>query len=349
MAKPAVPHVTLELWRDVLDRVAQYRQAAPWRWVPDYAISAYVDRGRQPWFACILGGAGQIFGLCLYRGATGLRFHRLVQESEGELEPAEHLHTQDAVTVWFGPKAGLDPVQRKIYGELGFAPTKGARNAWPEIRSHRPGFFPWHPEEEELRVLRDAIPGVLRFADFYRQHPDCYEQRGEWDIPSVPTNGAANSGEAIEWRTWLTPPEPEIPPPVLLDLNAASIQQARALPQSDDVLEVDWFYAPEVVAEEGRPFYPRFLAVLRGYGGFCYAMELLKPSDDAAVVAAAMIVDATEQLRARPAKIHSTKPELAFRLAPLATALGAESNKVRQLPAFAEFRRELEKRALGHR
>ncbi|PTY08031.1 hypothetical protein DB347_00130 [Opitutaceae bacterium EW11] len=267
-----------------------------------------------------------------------------MEELGEKLDPADFRYEQDAVSVWYGPKAQLDPEQRKLYQKLGFAPQGGDRLSWPDIRSHRPGFFPWYPEESELRVLVDVIPGILCLAEIYRSHPDCYDRRDGLELPAVPAAGAPVKLDSLQWRTWLTPPPPEIGPAVQVDLASPAFRRAAALPRQDETLEVDWFYMPEAVMEEGRPFYGRCLAVFREHGGYCFGMDLLKPGDDAAIRAATMILEAVERLGARPARITATKPELAERLRPLAASLGAESKTVHRLLSVGEFRAGLEAR-----
>lgn len=265
-----------------------------------------------------------------------------MQELGEAFDPAEHQHEHDAVTVWFGSKTDLDREQRKLYQNLGFVPKRGDRLGWPDVRSHRPGFFPWYPEESEMRVVRDALPGILIFAGIYRRHPDCYDGHGEWDLPSVPAAGSPATLERLEWRTWLNPPRPEIGPSIPVDVDVPAFWRAAALAQADETIEVDWFYMSEAVVEDGRPFYARCLAVFRENAGYCFGMELLKPEDDAAVRAAAMIIQAVERLGARPTKILATKEDLAIRLRPLAASLGAESKTVHRLTAVGEFRQGLE-------
>lgn len=339
MAKPALPPVAKELWSALLTQLIDYRKAEPWRWMPDSAVAAYVDAAGQSWFATVLGNAGQVFGLALHRGSTGLRFLRKVQEMGADFHPAEHRHAHDAVTVWYGPKSDLDREQRQRYRDLGFAPKQRDRLGWPDVRSHRPGFFPWHPEESEIRALLEAIPRVLCFAEFYRRHPDSIDEHGPLEIPTF-TFGA--SPDKWEWRVWLNPTPEEIEPAVSIDPDMPILRHATSLPQAHETIELDWFYTPEPVVEGGRPFYPRCVAAVRTNGGYCFGMELIQPDEDAAVRAAGMILHAIKRLGARPAQILTTKEDLAARLRPLATSLGAESLAVRHLASFDEFRASLE-------
>jgi hypothetical protein len=341
MVKPAAQPFSVELWREALGPLLEFRRAEPWRWTPDSAVSVYIDMLGQPWFTCILGVNAEVFGLCLYRGAEGLKLYRTVQELGAAFDPAEHQFGHDAVTVWYGPKGDLDPRQRDIWRKVGYVPKRGDRLAWPDVRSHRPGYFPWQPDEHELRALMTAVPGVLRFAELYRHHPTLYDDHGELDIPTVPAKENALTLDTLEWRTWATPPPAKIEPPVPVDRNDPAFERAASLPVANETIEVDWFHMPDPVSEGDRPFYPRCIAALRSNGGYCFGMELLKPDDDCVPRAAALILKAIERLGARPIRIVATKAELAIRLQPLAASLGMEARQVRRLGAAEEFRADL--------
>lgn len=337
MPSPTLPTVSPELWRTVLERLSEFRSIEPWNWVPDSALSAYIDAAGQPWFACVLGNGGQVFGLCLYRGAAGLRLYREVQAFGDASTVAEYRYHVDAITVWYEAKSAMERRQRELFEGLGYRPKRGDRMGWPAIRSHRPGFFPWYPDESELSVLVEVVPRLLRFAEMYRGDPDCYHERGAEDLPTLPQPNTQGTLHNLEWRTWVNPPAEQSPPPVPVNPEAPNFRRAAALPSAPEVLELDWFFTPEPVLETGRPFFPRCLAIFRQYGGYCFGTELLRPDEDPARRAADMILDAVVQLGARPARIVTTRKDLAERLEPLASSLGAKAGTARRLASVEVF------------
>jgi hypothetical protein len=339
MPKDDASDVPTEVWREALDRLIEFRGAEPWKWIPDSAMTAHVDATGQPWFGCVLGNAKQVFGLCLYRGEAGFKFHRKLLEAGSELDPGAARFEHDAITAWYGAKKELIPEQRALFERLGFAPPRGQKLSWPDVRSHRPGYFPWWPDEEELRVLSDFIPRMLTFAALYRSHPECYESHGQWELPTLPEAGAARSIEDLEWRTWLNSPAQPIPPPVAVDPEDPLFRRVAALGQAEgEALEVDWFYSTEGMTDGTRPYYPRCLGVIREYGGYCFGVELLRPDEDSAAKAVPLILVAIEKLGARPARIVTSREELALRLQPLAERLGAETCVDEHMASFEDFR-----------
>lgn len=338
MPRKDFPDVPNEVWRGTLDRLIEFRKAEPWKWIPDSAMTAHVDATGQPWFGCVLGNAKQVFGLCLYRGEAGFKFHRKIQEPGSAYEPSVARFENDAISVWYGSKSELMPEQRALFESLGFAPPRGQKLGWPDVRSHRPGYFPWLPDESELRVLSDFIPRMLHFAAMYRVDPDCYDSHAQRELPTLPEAGASMDSKNLEWRTWLNPPAQPIAPPVTADTEDPLFRLVANLEQAEEALEVDWFYSTEGMTDGDRPFYPRCLGVLREYGGYCFGLELLRPDEDVATKAMPIILRAIEKLGARPTRIVTGREDLAIRLRPLAESLGAETCVAEHMASFEEFR-----------
>jgi len=324
----------MELWRSVLQEALTFRQDEPWLWMKDADASVYLDGAGNSWVACVLGNAGQVYGLCLYRGEGGLRLFRQMSSASPLSDPARFEYSHDAITVWFGPKKDLDEVQVDRYRKLGYTGRKGDRMAWPDVRSHRPGYFAWHPEESEVKALAEALPQVLGFARLFRTRLDVYNFHGEDDLPLLPASGQPVSWKTVEWRTWATPAETEVGPALAVDEGSGDFRALAGLPMSHELeLECDLRFMPEPVTDGGRPYYPRGACVLRGTDAFCCGMELLRPNDDAVAVAAAVLTKAMRQLGTRARRIAVARQDLWKRLLPWAQALNIELQQQRRLPA----------------
>ena len=342
MPQPTPSPVPLDLWRDLLAAMIAYRRAEPWLWMGDAAASVYVDENGQPWFACVLGAGRQVYGLCLYRGANGLRLFRELCESGGEYDFSQLSLRQDAVTVWFGPKSDLDTVQIERYRALSYVPRRGERLAWPDVRSLRPGYFPWHPEESEVRVLLAALPAVVRLASLVRQHPGCYDEHDECELPTLPAHDASVAIDTLEWRLWPTPQEPEPLAPAAFSDQDRSLLQAKGLPVASGVdVEIDVIFMPEPVSDGERPYYPRCILIFRGDNGVCCAMRLVKPAEDSGRIASEMLLAVLAEIRFRPRRLLACRRDFAVQLTPVARQLGTPLKLVPRLASSMEFQEGL--------
>jgi hypothetical protein len=301
--------------------------------------AVFVDDTGLPWFASVLGAAREVYGLALYRGDGGWRMVQRLQASDGLPDMAELGYEQDALTLWFDGKNALDEHQRARWQALGYTPRRGERHAWPDIRSHRPGWFPWHPDESEVRVLAAALPPIRRFCEFLRDHPGSFDGRGPVERPVIRASEAPLTPASLEWRHWnATAP---VPRPVRLT-DEVLLAQLGELPQAADFeLEADWFYTPEAVADDSRPYFPRASVIVRGDGGYCQSVELATPADVIEKKLGDALVQAVFQLGARPERVVVRRAELAAALAPLAGQLGCAMRPVKRLRYVEELRASL--------
>ena len=279
-SRPKPPEVPLELWRRALEAALAFRTLAPWEWMNDSEIAAVVDAGGRPWFASVLGAAGQVYGLALYRGAAGLRVVQQLMAARGPEDWEELRFAQDGLTVWFGPKSELRKEDRERYAALGYQPVRGARLAWPSFLDHRPGFVAWPPDADDLSWMVEVIPAVRCLAEILRDHPGLFEDRGQFEFPLISLKKLFANPDGLEWRHWELGPERESAKTVQIDDPTISAR-LKELPVSPSAsLDVDWSYHPEGVVDGGRPFYPRDLQVFEARSGACLAFELTGPADD---------------------------------------------------------------------
>src|SRR5258708_9447468 len=150
--QPKPPSVPLPVWQELLVAANAFRTVQPWAWLDDADIFALIDDDGRPWFPSVLGAAGLVFGLALYRGESGLRF---LLETAATLEdsPRDAAFMQDALLLEWGAKQDLAPQYLAVLAALGHRPRPRERHAWPSFRSHSPGWLPCHFDEAEARAL----------------------------------------------------------------------------------------------------------------------------------------------------------------------------------------------------
>jgi len=333
----------MDLWREALERACVFRKLAPWQWMDDTAISVFIDGDNAPWFACVLGGGGEVFGLVLYRGEEGLRALCGLHQAGREPDVEDARFAQSAIDVTFGPKSALDRHDLARLAALGYAPARGSRLAWPSFRRHRPGLVQWHPDEAELRVLVAALPVVCCFAECLRGSGDAYATRGAWEFPILPHNGPIDSPNALEWRHWLPPQEK--PRPVVRVNSPEAVATFRGLPRQPGlVLELDLFRLPaSQCVEDGCAFYPQHLVIARGDNGVVVGMEILHMGHDGTLQLANAALSAFQRLGVRPAVLRFQRRALAEAFLPLAEQLDIPRVELaEQLSAVAEFRYGME-------
>ena len=341
MAKhqPKPPAVPLALWQDLLTAAVEFRTVKPWTWMVDQDVFALIDHDNRPWFPSVLGAGGQVFGLALYQGETGLRF---LLETVHTLEDSPHsaMFEQNALLLDWGAKQALAPEELAVLSALGHQPKTRERNAWPCYRSHSPGLFPWHLDETEARSLAAGIRATLACAELARARPDFFAP-SDGDDTVLPTVSLATalagrlSPDQVEWRQWLLPPPPNPAAAVAPDSWS---ELAKRPKQSSLVLEFDVFHAMMPTSNGGRPYFPRIGLMADGKSGFIYGMDLAGPDRAWADLVTSLWGKTLAGLRERPGAIAIRRPEWADALRPLTEKLGVRLLVVEELPFIDEAR-----------
>lgn len=337
--QPKPPTVPLPVWQELFAAATDFRTAKPWTWLEDQDVFALVDDDNRPWFPSVLGAAGQVFGLALYRGETGLRF---LLETVHTLQdsPQDAMFAQDALLLDWGAKGTLSPEELTRLAALGHRPKPRERNAWPCYRSHSPGWFPWPLDEAEARALTAGIRATLACAEFVREKPDFFAPCDDEAtlFPTVPLSAALAgplSPEQIEWRQWLLP---LLPSPAAAFAPDSWTELASRPLKPSLVLEFDIFHTMMPTSDGTRPYFPRLGLLADGKTGFIYGMDLADPARDWADLVISTWGKALSSLRERPSTIAIRRPEWMEALRPLTEKLGVRLQLVEELPFIDEAR-----------
>lgn len=335
--RPIAPEVPLDIWRELLDAALAFRAARPWQWMTDSDVFALVDETGRPWFPTVLGAAGQVFGMALYRGENGLRFLLETAETLGD-DPRAAMFAQDALLLDWGAKRTLAPEDLAVLRALGHAPKPRERLGWPCFRSHAPGWHPWFLDADEARSLARGTRALLACADYALHHPGFFEP-SEAEGRMFPTVdiAAALAGpltrERIEWRTWQLEPLP--PPP--LPRTPASWRKIAARPRTEGAaVEFDIVHLPSPTSDGGRPYFPRVALVVDADSGYIYAFELAAPERDWGELVVAAWTKAFAAAKSRPQSITIRRLEWEPALRPLAGELGIALQLDTELPYIDE-------------
>jgi len=340
--QPRPPIVPLPVWQELLAAAMDFRAAKPWTWLEDQDVFALIDDDNHPWFPSVLGAAGQVFGLALYRNETGLRFLLETVNTLGD-SPQDAMYAQDALLLDWSTKGALSPEELTMLAALGHRPKPRERNAWPCYRSHSPGWFPWPLDEAEARALTVGIRATLACAELARARPDFFAPCDQNDtvFPTVSLTTALAgrlSPEQIEWRQWLLPPP--YSPAAAVAPDSWTELAARALKPSL-VLEFDIIHTMMPTSDGGRPYFPRLGLLVDGKTGFIYGMDLAGPARDWADLVISVWGKALSSLRERPRTIAIRRPEWMEALRPLAEKLGVRLQLVEELPFIDEARNSM--------
>ena len=251
---------TLDLWRRLYDLADRIWNMAPWQWMQENQLFAVRDPEdpHRLGFVSVMGAAGEFPAVSVYLGREALWDFRQVILRPGEIpmeEVSRRLMLIPQLMLSYASQDELAPQDLKLMSRLGL-PTRG--KALPAFRSHRPAYFPWFLEADEARFLALVLEQLLAVAPLLQSgelalrpedHPKYYIRQQVED----------ESGETHWQGVW----EKVEPPPlrrVRFSLPESLVDEIAALPQGEDILEVQMELALELGpiqnAPDQRPFFP---------------------------------------------------------------------------------------------
>ncbi len=332
---------TLSGWKELYKAATEFRAIEPWKWVIETDLFGVRNPlSGETGYCCVMGEMGQVLGMAVYLGASGLNAYRMIRDEVITTEDSDFMFMQDCLLVTFENKSDLDKDDKSLIKKLDIQ-AKG-KKAWPMFRKHEPGYFPWYLEPQDVAymtlVVQQAKEVCLRLKD-----------NGALLLPPVEGRYLVRTyhKESGQWgETWMTP-EPlqeKVAQPVKLDeLALQKIKKNTRTVRS--AWEIDFFYVPAPIQEEERPIYPYSILIADKETGFIHDMYFSERKK-APVVFVERLLLCMEQTGTRPSEIVVKRQEAVDLFQRIADRLGIRLQKTGSVPAVEQARRSMESHLL---
>ncbi|MBE3063975.1 MAG: hypothetical protein IMZ69_03030 [Spirochaetes bacterium] len=301
--------------------------------------------GEVAWCA-VLGMRGEVFGLAAYLGTAGLDIHRGIQSGKLGPDSDEIRFGFPCLLTSFENRQELEASDLSLIRSLGLI-FRG-RNTWPQFRSHRRGWYPWHLDGSEVAFLTDVIQQAVVVCARLRS------EQGLLGRANAPERFVRAIGESGSWGDSGMRPAPPVaaryPASIVDEQETAGLKGTRS--SREGTWEVDLFYVPTPTREnrDERPYYPVAMVWADQRSGMVLGIDLLSQADDpdqkVTALAEKLLVLAKEHSRI-PQAIHVPRPALAAALSRAAGLLECELVVSRRLPALEEVKEHLLERFAG--
>jgi hypothetical protein len=287
------------------------------------------DTGETGWMV-VMGNAGTLFGLVVYRGSAG--FQMYVDLMEDRIAPSEFLSLQDCLKLELGSDEDLEPEDRVVQRALGLR-FKG-KNSFPQFRSLMPRYAPWFLTESEARFFTLGLRAFCCHAR--RIERDRVDETVREDTVLV-YRPSAKSADGFVGR-WESYPADASRPLALVRFDDALVKKAlEARPKPDSPWNAGIIVIPAPVAEGARPFFVRGAAVCQEVSGHAFTFHPGRPSDSDEQLLADALVRAVDQSGFLPDVVYVTSDTSAAALKALATKMGFAVRRKVPLPAIEQF------------
>lgn len=325
-------------WRRLYEAAMAFKETACWNWMYDSDIFGVRDPlTGESGYCCILGAAGEVFGMAVYRGTEGLDVYlNLLSRQTGSFD-LDFLFVQRCLMADFQDRSQLDKTDHQVIRSLGLTFRGG--NAWPQFRSYIPGYFPWYLTEAEASFLAVALEQAVDVAVRFRDDPHLL------DAPDAETylfrTAKQEKGQWVWQDEWLEPEPREEKMLSFEPLDETRVARIKErLSPSEQVWEGDFFHLESPVAEGLRPYYPRVFVWADARSRYLLGHDMNRP-DEPITPLRDSLMEILEKSEIYPGEIRVRRNEAFELLAPLTTRLGIKLVKAKALPAIEVFRKAI--------
>lgn len=260
MADNTKTHAYADKWLALYEAAGEYERTKPWQWMSDSDIFGVIDPDTaEAGYCCVLGGAGECFGLAVYLGAQGYEAFVKIMTGEYEGRFEETVYINRSLVLTFDDKKSLEKPDLAWMKHLK-VDWRG-RVGWPCFRSYRPGYLPWHLDEHEMVFLTICIRRTIEFAVRFKKNSAIL------DAPDRKSRLVMEQDGEGRWKDrWYLPERVKKDVPLLFMPDAKRIKGILdTAGRSGMTWEIDISYSPMPIMGEGdRPYFPlTFYAVDR--------------------------------------------------------------------------------------
>jgi len=344
LKQPIIPSVSLNIWQKLYFTAEQFRKRAPWKWMDDCDVFGVRSKhSKETLYGCVMGSAGQTFGLAIYRGAEGLGMYLALEN--GDVSPEdETIHMrQNTLLFELTSKQYLEDFELEVVNKLGLRP-KG-KNGWPLFRSMLPDYAPWPISESEALAILDVFEALESYSKKIEEDPAFDFSHGENKIAVFKKTGSAWNPSFRTITTLMKEPFESLIQKSL-PLNELLLQKLRSQNlRSGSVWEAAIFYLPSLVFDATRPYYPKACALVEEKTGYCLGVEMVRPEIDPLSKLRNLALERMAHFGYKPSAFRIQSPELFVGLETLKEALEIDI-EVDQLESMPELVEALYKKSL---
>ena len=326
---------SLEEWKPLYEAAIEFQKIKSWKWMYDSDIFGVQNpQNGEIGYCCVMGNLGEVFGIAVYLGSSGLEGYKKMQSGQIQMGDPDLMHIQNCLMASYDDKNHLEKEDLQVINQLGLK-FKG-RNAWPSFRNYKPGYYPWFLNRNEVlyltQVLEQAKDVCLRFLDNKNLlHPP----KNNLYLTRVPEKSATG----LTWRDeWLKPAPLPKDRPFETVINEVQLKRIKkSAKSSDQVWEVDFFFAPSPIMEKERPYFPYVTCALEQRSGLMLGVKIM-PLSEYQKGFQDNFLSFIEKAKIIPAKVLVRKEEALKLLEPFGSELNFKLGLAKVLPRVDEAR-----------
>ncbi|OPZ92152.1 MAG: hypothetical protein BWY74_01726 [Firmicutes bacterium ADurb.Bin419] len=329
--------IELDEWRKLYEAAARFKETECWKWIADFDIFGVenIDT-HEIGYCCVKGNAGQVYGISIYIGEDGLKSY---MDTLYPNVPFEDLgYIQNCITLYFEDRENLNRDDLNIIKQLGLK-FRG-KMQWPQFRNYKPNYIPSQLSRSEVIYMAYALDQVINVALRCREDEELLLPEDE-DKILVRVSKRVDKEEVWEDKYVNLPLEESNGE--YEKVNEIALKRIKDnKPRKTGVWEVDFFNAPAMVKESGRPYYPLMFMIAEAESGLMLDMKMTSDFDGYIGEFRDEIIDMIARNKLIPEVIVVQRKKAFQMLEPISSKLGIDLQPVEELFSIKEFRKGLE-------
>jgi hypothetical protein len=319
---------------------AQLAELEPWQFASDAELFGVADpASSQVRIGHVLGNGGMVYGVVIYRNG-GIRWVlSMLGDDRGDgvdVSPDAALEAMDFVKLEWVHKRDLEKEDLAALAASGIKVNKRGA-VWPQFRSGKPGWHPWHIDAQEARQLHSDLLQLTALVRLYKSHPGLFEGRAPSEVPflrgEVPNREL--SLDDLKWISVVPPHDKSLGTAVVDEMDLKRLNSLKKEPGRS--FDFDARLLPEAsFLKDGRPCFGRMALLVESDSGVVADFELQAgdtPTPQAVVSALVLLL---LKVGIRPARLNVKHSRFTPGLESLCLKLGIQLVPAEEVPLLDE-------------
>lgn len=335
MTDPHVP-ISPAAWRELFAAAAQIAELAPWEFATDGELFGLTDPvTNEVRIGHILGNAGIIFGAVIYRD-KGIHWLLSTLEGDSDESPDLAVESMDCIKLEWVRKVELTKEDKAAMSAAGFKAT-GRGPIWPQFRSSKPGWHPWHIDAAEAHQLVSDLAQLIAFLHLLKSNPTFFEGRSNSEIPFLRADPSSRGKtlKEVDWLPLVLSPEPSEEPEPLPEAVLKELNDLDRDPELTVEFDARLLFEASF-KDEGRPCVARMGLLVESGSGCVESFDLQSATKPAVKTCHSCLAALLLKAQVIPGKLLVLQSRYHEGLKPLCSKLGIKLGISHCLPLVDE-------------
>lgn len=328
--------ITLDEWKKLYQTAIKFKNIECWNWMDDTDIFGVGNiETNEIGYCCIMGNAGQMYGISIYIGNDGLKSYMDTLYPDIPLEDIGYI--QNCITIYFQDREDLNKEDLKLIKdvELKFRGKK----QWPKFRNYKPNYHPANLSRNEVKYMTYALEQIIDVALRCKENENLIHPEDE---NLIFTRVSKTVDNEIVWEDSYVKVDINENYSEYENVNEIALKRIKDnKPRKTGIWEVDFFNAPVMVKEKGRPFYPLMFMIAEAGSGAMLEMKMSSDFESYIGEFRDEFIDLVTKSKHIPEVIVVQRKSTFQMLELISQKLGIELQTVEELYNIQEFRKGL--------